>query len=91
MTAVPTATYRLQFHGGFTFAQARGLVPYLARLGISHVYASPFFPLHAAERPLIANNSMPAGRFVVRLINPARWCHRARSYSAFTTTQVLTC
>ena len=43
MSAVPTATYRLQFHGGFTFAQARALVPYLARLGISHVYASPFF------------------------------------------------
>ena len=43
MRAFPTATYRLQFHSGFTFAQARELVPYLARLGISHVYASPFF------------------------------------------------
>ena len=43
MSAVPLATYRLQFHGGFTFAQAREIVPYLARLGISHVYASPFF------------------------------------------------
>src|ERR1043165_3806833 len=43
MSVVPIATYRLQFHGGFTFAQAREIVPYLARLGISHVYASPFF------------------------------------------------
>lgn len=43
MTAVPTATYRFQFHNAFTFAQARELVPYLARLGISTVYASPFF------------------------------------------------
>lgn len=43
MSAIPTATYRLQFHAGFTFAQARELVPYLARLGVSHVYASPFF------------------------------------------------
>ena len=43
MSAFPTATYRLQFHAGFTFAQAREIVPYLARLGISHVYASPFF------------------------------------------------
>ena len=43
MNALPNATYRLQFHRGFTFAQARALVPYLARLGISHVYASPFF------------------------------------------------
>ena len=43
MTTIPIATYRLQFRGGFTFLQARELVPYLARLGISHVYASPFF------------------------------------------------
>ncbi len=35
------ATYRLQFHQGFTFRDAVALVPYLARLGISHVYASP--------------------------------------------------
>lgn len=35
------ATYRFQFHKGFTFADATGLVPYLDRLGISHVYASP--------------------------------------------------
>ncbi|MBS7543908.1 malto-oligosyltrehalose synthase [Ancylobacter oerskovii] len=35
------ATYRLQFHRGFTFADAEALVPYLARLGISHLYASP--------------------------------------------------
>jgi (1->4)-alpha-D-glucan 1-alpha-D-glucosylmutase len=43
MNIIPTATYRLQFHRGFTFAQALEVVPYLARLGISHVYASPFF------------------------------------------------
>ena len=35
------ATYRLQFHKGFTFRDATALVPYLAWLGISHVYASP--------------------------------------------------
>ncbi|WP_395740947.1 malto-oligosyltrehalose synthase [Prosthecobacter sp.] len=43
MSVIPTATYRLQFQRCFTFAQAREVVPYLARLGISHVYASPFF------------------------------------------------
>jgi malto-oligosyltrehalose synthase len=32
---------RLQFHKGFTFADAEGLASYFARLGISHVYASP--------------------------------------------------
>lgn len=35
------ATYRLQFHRGFTFDDAEALVPYLAELGISHLYASP--------------------------------------------------
>jgi (1->4)-alpha-D-glucan 1-alpha-D-glucosylmutase len=40
---IPSATYRLQFNRHFTFRQARDLVPYLRDLGISHVYASPFF------------------------------------------------
>ena len=35
------ATYRLQFHRGFTFHDATKLVPYLSKLGISHIYASP--------------------------------------------------
>jgi (1->4)-alpha-D-glucan 1-alpha-D-glucosylmutase len=38
----PRATYRLQFHAGFRFADAAALAPYLARLGVSHVYASPW-------------------------------------------------
>lgn len=37
----PRATQRLQFHKGFTFADADALVPYFAELGISHLYASP--------------------------------------------------
>ncbi len=37
----PRATYRLQMHAGFTFADATAIVPYLARLGISHAYLSP--------------------------------------------------
>lgn len=40
--AIPRATYRLQFHSGFTFADAMAIVPYLAELGISHIYASPY-------------------------------------------------
>lgn len=39
--SVPRATMRLQFHRGFTFAQAAALAPYFASLGISHVYSSP--------------------------------------------------
>lgn len=42
-TVVPQSTYRLQFNSQFTFRDARRLVPYLARLGISHFYASPIF------------------------------------------------
>ena len=43
----PRATYRLQFHKGFTLDDATALLPYLSALGISHVYASPFL----AARP----------------------------------------
>jgi (1->4)-alpha-D-glucan 1-alpha-D-glucosylmutase len=36
-----TATYRLQLHAGFTFADAGAVVPYLSDLGVSHLYLSP--------------------------------------------------
>src|SRR5947209_3656349 len=38
----PESTYRLQFHAGFTFRDAAAIVPYLADLGVTHVYASPY-------------------------------------------------
>jgi (1->4)-alpha-D-glucan 1-alpha-D-glucosylmutase len=38
----PEATYRLQFHKGFDFRAAAAVTPYLAELGVSHVYASPY-------------------------------------------------
>ena len=38
---LPVATYRLQFNSSFRFQQARELVDYFAKLGISHLYASP--------------------------------------------------
>ncbi len=41
MARIPTATYRLQFHREFTFADAGKILDYLAALGISDVYASP--------------------------------------------------
>src|SRR5213592_2250385 len=40
---IPTCTYRLQFNRWFTFAQAREIVAYLHELGVSDVYASPYF------------------------------------------------
>ncbi|MDR3619894.1 MAG: malto-oligosyltrehalose synthase [Paludisphaera borealis] len=39
---VPTATYRFQFHAGFKFRDAQAVVPYLAKLGITECYASPY-------------------------------------------------
>jgi (1->4)-alpha-D-glucan 1-alpha-D-glucosylmutase len=38
----PRATYRLQFHAGFGFKEAAAIAPYLSRLGVSHIYASPY-------------------------------------------------
>lgn len=39
---LPRATYRLQLHRHFGFDAAADLAPYLARLGVSHVYTSPY-------------------------------------------------
>jgi (1->4)-alpha-D-glucan 1-alpha-D-glucosylmutase len=44
---IPRATCRLQLHRDFPFDAAVEIVPYLAKLGISHVYASPIL----AARP----------------------------------------
>lgn len=38
----PESTYRLQFYKGFTFRDATAITPYLAALGITHAYASPY-------------------------------------------------
>jgi (1->4)-alpha-D-glucan 1-alpha-D-glucosylmutase len=35
------STYRVQLSGAFSFAAARAVVPYLADLGVSHLYTSP--------------------------------------------------
>ena len=45
--AIPIATYRLQLTADFNFDAAAAVVPYLAALGVSHLYASPF--MKAAE------------------------------------------
>ncbi|MPZ76897.1 MAG: malto-oligosyltrehalose synthase [Deltaproteobacteria bacterium] len=36
------ATYRVQLHGGFDFTDAAAIAAYLAELGISHLYCSPY-------------------------------------------------
>jgi (1->4)-alpha-D-glucan 1-alpha-D-glucosylmutase len=46
----PRATMRLQFHKGFTFDDAATVVPYLAALGVSHLYASPIMAARAGSQ-----------------------------------------
>ena len=43
------ATYRLQLNAGFTLHDARERVPYLAALGVSHVYCSPVLAARAGS------------------------------------------
>ena len=45
---IPRATYRVQFHKDFTFEDGARACALSARLGISHLYASPI--LHARAR-----------------------------------------
>jgi (1->4)-alpha-D-glucan 1-alpha-D-glucosylmutase len=42
MPRIPSSTYRLQLHKGFTFDDAAAIANYLHALGISHVYSSPY-------------------------------------------------
>ena len=46
-TGSPRATYRVQLHAGFTFDHAAAIADYLASLGVSHLYCSPY--LQAAK------------------------------------------
>ncbi|MGA7539580.1 MAG: malto-oligosyltrehalose synthase [Steroidobacteraceae bacterium] len=45
----PRATYRVQLNAGFTFKDLTAVLPYLAALGISHVYCSPYFRARAGS------------------------------------------
>ncbi len=40
---IPSSTYRLQFNTHFRFNDAREIAEYLKKLGISDIYASPYF------------------------------------------------
>ena len=43
------ASYRLQFNAHFTLACATGILPYLAALGVTHIYASPLLRARAGS------------------------------------------
>ena len=46
---IPRATYRLQFRQDFDFDAAVRILPYLAQLGVSHVYCSPIHRARAGS------------------------------------------
>jgi (1->4)-alpha-D-glucan 1-alpha-D-glucosylmutase len=46
---IPRATYRVQLNAGFTFKDLTATIPYLAALGVSHVYCSPYFRARAGS------------------------------------------
>ena len=46
---IPRATYRMQLHKGFGFDAAAQCAAYLARLGVSHAYLSPYLKSRAGS------------------------------------------
>jgi (1->4)-alpha-D-glucan 1-alpha-D-glucosylmutase len=68
---LPTATYRLQLCEEFGFAEAAAVVPYLARLGVSHVYCSPI--LQAAPGSAHGYDVVDHSRLSADLGGEAAW------------------
>ena len=46
---IPVSTYRLQLHAAFNFNQVEAMIGYLHELGITTIYASPFFSAAAGS------------------------------------------
>ncbi|HYC73045.1 MAG TPA: malto-oligosyltrehalose synthase [Opitutaceae bacterium] len=65
------ATYRLQLHAGFPLRAAAAVLPYLAKLGISHVYLSPV--LQAARGSTHGYNVTDPTRVSDELGGEAAW------------------
>jgi len=76
---VPSATYRIQFHSNFKFADAEGLIPYLHELGASHLYSSPYMKARRGSEhgydvadPLHINAELGTEQEVNRLVERLR-------------------
>ncbi|TDH21562.1 malto-oligosyltrehalose synthase [Segetibacter sp. 3557_3] len=77
----PKATYRIQFHSGFTFSRFERIIPYLHQLGVSTIYASPVFKAvpgsthgYDATNPNMINPEIG----VVEQLKQLRWQLRER-------------
>jgi (1->4)-alpha-D-glucan 1-alpha-D-glucosylmutase len=57
-TMIPRATYRMQLHRGFGFDAATQCAPYLARLGVSHAYLSPYLKARAGSARMATTSSI---------------------------------
>lgn len=79
MRRVPQSTYRLQLHKDFTFEDASAVADYLHRLGVSHVYSSPY--LQAAPGSMHGYNVVDPERVNEELGGEAghrHFCERLR-------------
>lgn len=75
-----TGTYRLQLHHEFGFADAERIVPYLADLGVSHLYLSPI--LQAATGSLHGYDVLDHGEIAADLGGRAAFESLARAARA---------
>ena len=73
------ATLRLQLHKGFTLLDAAAQVPYMAQLGISHLYASPILTARPGSQhgydvidPSQINPELGGEEALVQLVNTLR-------------------
>jgi (1->4)-alpha-D-glucan 1-alpha-D-glucosylmutase len=71
MTDEWVGTYRLQLHAGFTLGDAERILPYLAALGVSHVYLSPC--LQAFPASMHGYDVCDPGRISADLGGEAAW------------------
>lgn len=78
----PLSTLRLQFHKGFTFADALEHVGYFSSLGVSHIYASPIFTARPNSShgydivdPTQINPELGGRKGLARLVEALRHAH----------------
>jgi (1->4)-alpha-D-glucan 1-alpha-D-glucosylmutase len=83
----PRATYRLQLQPAFGFSDAAAIASYLADLGVSHVYSSPY--LQATPGSLHGYDVVDHGRVNDELGGPAAHADMARAFGEARLGQVL--
>jgi (1->4)-alpha-D-glucan 1-alpha-D-glucosylmutase len=83
----PRATYRVQLNPDFGFDHAAAIAPYLARLGVSHLYCSPY--LQAAPGSRHGYDVVDHSRLNAELGGPEGHVHLSRTLREHGLGQVL--